>query len=231
MTEGHEALRELVAPYVVDAVSPAEAERVRAHLAGCAECTSAAGRYSAALTTLAASIAPEPLPDGFVDAVVARALGAAPAPQPAPAAARPQPRGWGHALAYAALALAVALLAGGVVAARRDAAQQRLLVRALLREQGIALSGPAGAVARLVSTSNGGLFVAEGLPRPAPGKTYQLWILGGRRPVSAGTFETSEGLAVVATSRSPSGAEAAAVTIEPDGGSDRPTTDPIMTSS
>ena len=231
MTEGHEALRELVAPYVLVAVSPAESERVRAHLAGCEECTSAADEYSAALATLAGSIEPEPLPDGFVDAVVARALPDAPATQPAPAAARFHRRRWGHAIGYAALALAVALLAGSLVAARRDAAHERLLVRALLREQGIALRSPEGAVGRLISTPDGALFVAEGLPRAAPGKTYQLWFIEGRRPVGAGTFETSDGLAALATTRSSSGADAAAVTVEPDGGSDRPTTDPVMTSS
>ena len=44
-------------------------------------------------------------------------------------------------------------------------------------------------VAAMVPTREGSVFVAEGLADPPDGHTYQLWLLEGTQPVSAGTFD------------------------------------------
>jgi anti-sigma-K factor RskA len=231
--EEHDEVRDLIAPYVLGAVSADETARIRSHLLACEECLFEADRYSMVSSSLVLAVAPSPLPKGFADRVVERATTSEP-----PSGAEPplgsavRRRRWpGHALAYAALLGIVAVLAGGLVADRRDDAMQQRAVQAVLHGQGMALRGPGGAVGRMVPTANGGLFVASGLDPAPEGHTHQLWFIEGSEPVSAGTFETSRGLAVVTIDRSLEGVDAVAVTIEPEGGSRKPTTKPIIASA
>jgi anti-sigma-K factor RskA len=108
------------------------------------------------------------------------------------------------------------------------------VLRALLRERGMGLSGRNGAVGRMVPTSEGGLFVVAGL-RPTPeGRDYQLWLLprdcAGCPPTSAGTFDVSDGVATLETERALDDVGGVAVTLEPDGGSPEPTSRPVISS-
>ena len=72
------------------------------------------------------------------------------------------------------------------------------------------------------------MFVAEGLADPPYGHAYQLWLLEGTEPVSAGTFDVDDGWVVIEMDRSVEGLDGAAVTVAPDGGSPEPTTDPVV---
>ena len=72
------------------------------------------------------------------------------------------------------------------------------------------------------------LFYAYDLPPLPPDRTYQLWIIADGRPVSAGTFEVDArgagSLEVDGISRlAAEGADAWAVTVEPEGGVPQPT--------
>jgi hypothetical protein len=58
-----------------------------------------------------------------------------------------------------------------------------------------------------------------------------LWFIDEGGPESGGTFEVDDGLATLETDRSLEGVETVAVTLEPEGGSDQPTTEPLMASS
>ena len=72
-------------------------------------------------------------------------------------------------------------------------------------------------------------ILVKDLPALAAGKTYQLWYIGGSGPIPAGTFESN---ASATTWRVLDGAMSAGdtvgVTVEPAGGSAKPTTDPIV---
>lgn len=70
----------------------------------------------------------------------------------------------------------------------------------------------------------GGTFVAGGLPIPPPGKTYQLWVIAGGKPVSAGVFtvDPRSGVARVRVAPLSAPADTFAVTIEPEGGLPQP---------
>ncbi|MGH7626838.1 MAG: anti-sigma factor [Gemmatimonadaceae bacterium] len=75
-------------------------------------------------------------------------------------------------------------------------------------------------------STNGWTFVAHNLPQPAPGRTYQLWLVTATAKISAGTFApSSNGEAIVrATYALPRRAlKAVAVTDEPAGGVPQPT--------
>lgn len=76
------------------------------------------------------------------------------------------------------------------------------------------------------------VFLASGF-EPAPsGRTYQLWFVGRHGPVSAGLFEPgSDGRAIRVLDGAVGSAKAVAVTLEPDGGSQQPTSAPIVTVS
>lgn len=66
-----------------------------------------------------------------------------------------------------------------------------------------------------------GFFVASGLPPVPAGKTYQLWVISGGTPISAGTFPVDQrGEAILRVGPIPEAARAEvfAVTLEPAGG-------------
>jgi anti-sigma-K factor RskA len=85
-----------------------------------------------------------------------------------------------------------------------------------------------GAVGAVVPADEGSVFVVEGLEDIPEDETYQLWLFEGETPVSAGTFEVEDGRAVLETGRSLEGFSGAAVTVEPEGGSRGPTSDPVL---
>ncbi len=90
------------------------------------------------------------------------------------------------------------------------------------------------AAARLIWSPGQGavLLTASAMPRPHAGRTYQLWgIAKGGQPQSLGTFTPEENGRVQVVLHVPPEAEmqVAAVTEEPDGGSPRPTGQPLMT--
>jgi anti-sigma-K factor RskA len=60
---------------------------------------------------------------------------------------------------------------------------------------------------------------------PAPaGKTYEAWVIDGGTAYPAGTFESN---GTVELTREASRGDTIAVTVEPAGGSSKPTTTPI----
>lgn len=74
--------------------------------------------------------------------------------------------------------------------------------------------------------SNTGVLHAFRLPPTPQGKVYQLWLLRDGKPYPSATFTTgSDGQALVQSFSLPNGGgfEAAAVTVEPEGGSTTPT--------
>lgn len=71
-----------------------------------------------------------------------------------------------------------------------------------------------------------GMFYADALPKLASGKSYQLWVIGSKGPVSAGVFEPNQqGAAIVTITQiggAANGSLQFAVTIEPRGGLAQP---------
>ena len=72
------------------------------------------------------------------------------------------------------------------------------------------------------------VLVAENMPPAPEGKTYQIWVIKGDTPKPSGLFEP-KGDSIAAVVENPvEGADAVAVTVEPQGGSKKPTTDPML---
>ena len=86
----------------------------------------------------------------------------------------------------------------------------------------------AGSAARIFWDVRRGSWTlyADNLPPAGPGKTYQLWLVTAGSKISAGTFDSSTGEEAAGRVALPAGAGAvvaAAVTLEPAGGSSQPT--------
>ena len=76
------------------------------------------------------------------------------------------------------------------------------------------------------------VLVAEDLPSPPEGETYEAWIMREDVPEPAGLLEPNDtGAAAAPLEGSIEGADAVAVTVEPSGGSSSPTSDPFMTAN
>jgi anti-sigma-K factor RskA len=98
--------------------------------------------------------------------------------------------------------------------------------------QMIALGGAGtkqGARAELVTLEGDrAVLVAENMPPVPKGKTYQIWVIKGDTPKPSGLFEP-KGNSIAAVVENPvEGTDAVAVTVEPEGGSKEPTTDPML---
>lgn len=74
------------------------------------------------------------------------------------------------------------------------------------------------------------VLVADGLPAPGEGETYELWFVRGDAPVSAGVFDVADGDATALLAGDMQAGDAIAVTVEQAGGSPtgQPTTDPVI---
>ncbi|WP_062348883.1 anti-sigma factor [Herbidospora yilanensis] len=142
---------------------------------------------------------------------------------------RRRPGRWALALAAVSAAAAVSI---GVVAVNeirsRDASIeeiQNLLAApdAVVRKVGMAGGGSATVVA---SESRGKVMFTSDLPALDPSRTYQLWTIGGEHIRPAGLVDG--GGIRTATVDLPPGTDHFGVTVEPAGGSEQPTTEPVM---
>ncbi len=71
---------------------------------------------------------------------------------------------------------------------------------------------------------------SQGLPEIADDQSFELWFVRAGTPVSAGTFESTDGSATALLEGAMEPGDTIAVTIEPEGGSPdgKPSTDPIV---
>jgi anti-sigma-K factor RskA len=226
-------LHSLMAPYALDALDPEERERFEAHLDQCVDCQDELAGFLATAVRLGDVVSHAPPPD-LRDRLLAEITTT---PQERPVVTTlVQRRGLRRTLPR--LAVAAALLvgaagAGGYVVEHRNAQEARTYDAAVER----VLSSPdaetvekvfdgGGNVRMVMSPSaDAAVIFANDLPDPGKGKVYQVWLVGGDAPASQGWFKKSDSMVMEKISR----ADRVAVTVEPDGGSAKPTTPPIAT--
>lgn len=232
----------LAVPYALDALGPGELRRFERHLARCARCreqTRELGEGAVRLAGAAATPAPPALRERVLTAV--RATEQEPPPRaPGSASAPPRTR---VLLVPVAAFISLALIASVVcvfLAVRLVRTEDRLgHERAAAREIAHVLAAPDARAGGTRDTRGRGIGVVAsesrrraavtvtGLRAPPEGRTHQLWLrerpasaprslglLYGETPVTAATLSAS--------------ATSLAVTVEPDGGSERPTSAPLV---
>ncbi len=91
-------------------------------------------------------------------------------------------------------------------------------------------SGPArqARVEVMILEDHRAVLMAEDMPPVPEDKTFQIWVIENDVPRPSGVFEVREDHAAVVVENRVDGADAIAVTVEPEGGSPRPTTEPML---
>jgi anti-sigma-K factor RskA len=216
-------LEQLLAAYAIGALSTDEAGRVSAHLASCRRHDEALADLRVTVDSLAIA-PPEREPSPALRARVLAAIAAEPsATQPVVVPMRPRrwfapPQPTFAWAAAAVLLLAVVGLGAWNAVLQLGGDEDGGPVTATLE-------GSAGR-AELVYLADRDLAVFDvDLSDPPPGREYQAWGIHETGPVSLGLLPNS---GTIALRGDLTGATAVAVTIEPKGGSDQPTTDPVM---
>jgi anti-sigma-K factor RskA len=146
---------------------------------------------------------------------------------------------WGSAVLAAASVLAAVAFAGFALQSRQDAqtatAQTDTLTQLLSANDVRTVPGVskqdhhAGAI--VMSKSEGtALFVASSLPALSSDRVYEAWtIVAGSAPVPAGTFNPKGSHSLLQLPDASFSADTMAITVEPAGGSDAPTSPAVVT--
>lgn len=116
----------------------------------------------------------------------------------------------------------------GSLSSTQDAQTSRVLAMSGQGEMG-------GVEAEVVSYERGqAVLVAKNVPQISEGETYQIWVIRNGEASPSGLFEpqTVEDSTIAAyVNQSIEDADAVAVTVEPQGGSEQPTSDPQLLAS
>lgn len=155
-----------------------------------------------------------------------------------PAVESAKPRRWTRVVF--ALAACLALLVGvgiGAVALNQQlnrpasvVALQEIEAAGDAEQATVALDDGGTATAHWSGSVGKAVLVADGLPNPGEGETYELWFVRGEAPVSAGVFDVDGGDATALLDGEMQAGDAIAVTVEQAGGSPtgQPTSDPVI---
>jgi hypothetical protein len=211
-----------LALYAAGVLTPADSERVRRHVATCAACQRELGDLRQSLAGLTeAMVEPDWSGHRELRQAFQERLESAGTPPPRPHPAR---RARGLVAAWAATLLVAAWGWATAWQAHQQATHLHQVVALMTHAPRIALQPATGVrgVVDLYLATREAVVVVRRLPPPGPGHVYEGWWIVGSRPLPAGTFGSGPSLL-----RRPPGARAFAITIEPAGGTRRPTT-PIL---
>ena len=231
-------VHKLTGAYAMDALDDLERARFEQHLAQCEDCRAEVAELRETAALLAETTAVTP-PASLRDSVLAGISQVRPLAPEVPTstthqAARPAARGraWVPFLVAAALALIVGV--GALVmqpwapsddVKRLTAAEQ--VLQAPDAEEVFLDLGEAGRATVVRSKSQDrAVITTEDMVSAPSGKDYELWFIEGDEFVSAGLMPDDPDQTVVLDG-SAGAAAAVGITVEPDGGSKQPTSDPI----
>jgi anti-sigma-K factor RskA len=237
MTDNHLPFRENLSAYALGALDTDETAALQAHLQTCDSCRAELADYQRVSAGLLSALSPQAPRPALKRTLAARLPSAK-------KAARPR---WQlhWSLGQFATATALTLLLGmnlfSILQVRALQSQQATLTRQLAMEQtALAMIASPGATTLPVSDANvagsmifnseknSAILILSNLPELKEGETYQIWLIepdDGR--VSAGLIDANrEGDITIASVYSSDSLQAytgIGVTIEPAGGSDKPT--------
>jgi len=241
------AHHENVGSYVLHALPDDEYQRFVSHLDSCEDCRREVADLQMAVDTLPLATEQIAPPAELKDRIMAvvhseaellQAAGARadePEPEAAPAQAPPARQGWWRrtwlslrplpAIGLATAVLAVGVVAGVLITSGGEG------TRTVPAKVTLA-SAPAARASLSVKGDDGRLSVTN-FPASGSGRVYQVWLVkGNAKPTSAGLFRvTGDGEATFAIPESMTGVDQVMVSVEPGGGSDQPTSQPVAAAS
>jgi hypothetical protein len=216
---------ELSAAYALDALDGGELEAYETHLAGCGQCREDVASFRATASALAYDVDLPLPPETLEHRIVAAAR-----------AERPNVVPLRQRLALPAAALsgvaAVAAIAIGIWAIHLSSSldhqksiskNQKTLIDILSDCAKTPTTGSSnGAVC--VAPTEKAVLIADSLPAASPDKTYEAWVIAGKRVQPAGLFRGGAGRKYVLLTKPVRAPAKVAVTLEKRGGVSAPTT-------
>lgn len=219
--------------YAVDALDDIERAQFERHLAACDACRSEVDSLREASALLAESAAAAP-PAALRDRVLAGIETVRPLPPVvAPVVSAPERRRRRFPALVAAAAVVTLIGVGGAVwqpwsdETSQSPSATDLVLQAADREV-LTEELDNGAVITLTRSKqlNQAVITTENMPAPASGKVYELWLQHDEVMVPAGLMDKA-GSTTLLLEGDPATASAAGITVEPEGGSEVPTSLPI----
>ena len=239
MSEGD--LHLLTGAYATGALSDEEHDAFVEHLGVCGNCRDEVAELVATAALLGIAAAERP-PAGFRDRVMSEVANTRQLPPVVSTLAEAKgrrrasrQRRWTMSAAASAVVLAVGLGVWGL-SLNEDKQRTEDLIAAVQTIQTApgaktvtAARGETTAALTMAPSLGRMVFMTHGLKDAGDDRTYQIWLLGpGSEVRSMGTFDSDGEDTTQLMRGDPSGATALAVTEEPAGGSQRPTTQPVL---
>lgn len=228
----HEQASELLAAFALHALDQDEARDMLAHVRSCAECQRELRSLQGVTEQLGSAVRQVSPPQRMREAVLAGIRVRVDVIQ--------FRRGWALGLAAVAALLLVVLAGLGISLSRqlsalsmRIAAQEQVLaLLAAPSARSVPLSGSVTAAVRLIydpDRGRGALVVSD-LQDPGREFVYQLWLIAGTQPESAGVFRPLPGQSVIlSVTANFARYQAVAISVEHGpAGAPQPTTTPIL---
>ena len=218
----HEAWRNEVAAHLLGALEPEETARLEGHLAECEECREWLAWLRPSAEVLPESVRQLEPPPQLQTRLMGEVRESAEQPRVVPA------RGGGlrrRLTRPAAVALgAVALIAAGVAGYQLGTGGGGTATTTLTSPQ-----AKSGALAKLERSGDSGTLQVSNLAQLPRSQVYQAWVQrNGRMEPSSLFAARSNGVGTAAIPHGLDGAQAVVVTVEPHGGSRRPTSSPLV---
>jgi anti-sigma-K factor RskA len=241
-----ESLHALSGAYVVDALDDNEREAFERHLPGCLDCQAEVASLREATSALADAVALTP-PDSLRSSILADIAQVRPLP-PRTAPSTPTPdapdtaevvplhRGRKRFARALAAAAAILVIGGGAIAwhpwdqssstSQLSAADQ---VLAASDAKHYSIDFDDGSTATVVRSANEGkaVLLTQQMAAPPSGKGYELWLRDATGTMKPAGMMTTPGDHKVLLKGDAAKATGVGITVEPEAGSQTPTTTPI----
>ena len=212
----HRRWEDEVASYALGALTASEAADVEEHIAGCERCRVALGWLAPAVAALPASVPQLEPPRRLRRRVMAAA-------RASPEVVRTSSwwRTWlvpatATAVVAIAVAIGIASIGGG------DGDQARTVSAEVLSDRA------SGAGGRLITVEGNATLEVEHMPRLTSAEVYEAWVQRGDRIEPSTTFIVDRDGNGAAAIPDVGGADRVMITREPRGGSEAPTTEPLL---
>lgn len=247
----HHPVEDLLGVYALDALPSDEVDAVERHLDGCGRCRAEVAQHRQTAAVMAALVETPlgngggPAPEGIWKRIAAELDGEAPSQPLAPLvpfrSSSPAPSSWTFApvLAVAAVVSLVVALGLGAVVVRQNSRidtlsvsneRQAELAAALVdpAARRVQLTSPTGVgtVGAVMTRDGNAYLVPSGVPGVPADRTYQLWAISGGIARSVAVLGNRPGPLVHI--RMPETTEVLAITVEPAGGVEQPTSEPVL---
>jgi anti-sigma-K factor RskA len=239
--DAHE-VHALSGAYAVDALDAEERAEFERHLAACTACQAEVASLRETSALLAGDVETDP-PAALRDRVLAGISTVRPLPPETPAPETPAPettvrrlRPRLRRLPTLLVAAAVLLVAGFGTALWQQGTSddptptvaERVLQAADAKRVDVDLPGGARAsVVRSVSVGRA-VLVTHDMPEAPSGRVYEVWLQTPAGAMEPAGIMTEAGSTTLVLEGDAAAATAAGITVEPEGGSDAPTTEPIV---